>query len=261
VNVEVEHLSFAYGDTPVLEDVNFVACPGELVAVLGKNGCGKTTLLKNVNRLLRPKAGRVTIGGADVAAMSRREITRRVAYMPQSQRAVHCTVFDAVLLGKRARMDGCTRQGDHNAVAEVLRQIGMEDFAMRSTDELSGGELQKVVLGRALAQGPRVMLLDEPISHLDLVNQIEVMTLLHQATRSREMVSLMVTHDLNQSLRFADRFIMLRNGRIFAAGDSTVITPGSIREVYGIEATVTEVKGTPVIVPTLPPADPSSIPE
>jgi iron complex transport system ATP-binding protein len=149
-------------------------------------------------------------------------------------------------------MDGCTRQRDHDAVADVLRRIGMEDFAMRSTDELSGGELQKVVLGRALAQGPRVMLLDEPISHLDPVNQIEVMSLLHEATRNLEMVSLLVTHDLNQALRFADRFVMLRSGGIFAAGGRDVITPGSIREVYGIETTVEEVKGTAVIVPILP---------
>ncbi len=252
MTVAIEHLSFAYGATPVLADLNVEARPGELVAVLGKNGCGKTTLLKNVNRLLSPAAGRVTIGGADVAAMSRREITRRVAYMPQAQRAVHCTVFEAVLLGKRARMDGASRERDHRGVADVLGRVGIEHLAMRSTDELSGGELQKVILGRALAQEPRVMLLDEPISHLDPVNQIEVMTLLHEATRTLAMVSLLVTHDLNQALRFADRFVMLRDGAIHAAGGREVITADSIRAVYGIEATVEEVRGVPVIVPVLP---------
>lgn len=251
MNVKIRNLAFSYGKNRVLTDVNFDAHPGQLVAILGKNGCGKTTLLKNINRLLKPSGGSITIGDQDVSSITRREMARLAAYMPQAQAAVHCTVFEAVLLGKRARRDNSTSKAVHRKVAEILARVGIEDLAMRPTNALSSGELQKVVLGRALAQDPRVMLLDEPINYLDPVNQLEVMSLLRGETRSLSMVSFLVTHDLNQALRFADRFLMLRDGKVFAAGGREVVNPDSIRAVYDIKAVVEQVNGIPVVVPEL----------
>lgn len=251
MSVRVDNLHFAYGKNPVLENVTCRAGEGRLAAILGRNGSGKTTLLKNINRILTPDSGCVLIGDSDVARMSRREIARRVGYMPQTQEAVHCTVFEAVLLGRKALRAGEPDAADLEKVEAVLNMIRLEHLAMRSTRELSGGELQKVILGRALAQEPRVLLLDEPISHLDPVNQIEVMSLLHEVTKGLGMTSLLVTHDLNSALRFADRFILMQDGRVLAEGDKRVLTPASIKAVYGIDAILADVAGIPVLVPLL----------
>jgi ABC-type sulfate/molybdate transport systems ATPase subunit len=122
---------------------------------------------------------------------------------------------------------------------------------MRPTTEISGGELQKVILARALAQEPKVLLLDEPINHLDPVNQIEVMSLLHAVTKDLNIASLLVTHDLNSALRFADRFILLKDGVIYAHGGREIITPAAIRDVFSIDAIIEEVAGIPVVIPLL----------
>ncbi len=251
MSVRVKNLSFAYGKLRVLEDITFRAEAGQLVAILGPNGSGKTTLLKTVNNILKPDRGCVWINEVAVARMSRRDIARRVAYMPQTQEGVNCTVFDAVLLGRKVRMAGDPGSEDLRKVEEVLNMIRIEHLAMRLTHELSGGELQKVILGRALAQEPGVLLLDEPISHLDPVNQIEVMSLLHEVTRGLGMTSLLVTHDLNSALRFADCFILVKDGRILIEGGREALTPASIKAVYGIDSIVAHVAGIPVLVPLI----------
>jgi iron complex transport system ATP-binding protein len=251
VSIRVDDLHFAYGKSPVLDAITCHADAGRLVAILGQNGSGKTTLLKTLNRILKPNRGCVLIDDVDVAHMTRRQIARRVGYMPQTQQAVHCTVFEAVLLGRKARQAGNPDSDDLQKVEEILALVRLEHLAMRSTHELSGGELQKVILARALAQEPQVLLLDEPISHLDPVNQIEVMSLLHEVTKGLHIISLLVTHDLNSALRFADRFIMLKNGQVLAQGDKTILTPESIKAVYGIDSIIAHVAGIPVLVPLL----------
>lgn len=251
MRLRIDDLHFSYRDEDVLRGVTFGLPPGCLAAILGENGSGKTTLLKNINRLLRPRTGTVLIDDAAVEEMSGREIARHFAYMPQRQEPAHCTVFEAVLLGRKARDGGWTGEQDVQRIEEILRLVHLENLAMRPASELSGGELQKVILARALAQEPRVLLLDEPINHLDPVNQIEVMSLLHAVTRDLGITSLVVTHNLNNALRFADHFILLREGRILAAGGRDVITPETIREAFHIDATIGEVDGVKVVVPTL----------
>lgn len=247
----IDDIHFSYQGNDVLRGVSFELPKGCVAAILGENGSGKTTLLKNINRLLSPRSGVVLIDGAAVKAMSGREIARHFGYMPQRQEAAHCTVFEAVLLGRKARDGGRTGSRDVEKIEDILRLVHLEDLAMRSAAELSGGELQKVILARALAQEPKVLLLDEPISHLDPVNQIEVMSLLHAITRDLGITSLMVTHNLNNALRFADRFILLKRGKVLAAGGKDIITPAAIREAFRIDATIGEVAGATVVVPTL----------
>ena len=250
MTLRIDDLHFSYRGEDVLRGLSFELPSGCLAAILGEHGSAKTTLLKNINRLLRPRMGTVLIDGAAVEAMSGREIARHFGYMPQRQEAAHCTVFEAVLLGRKARDGGWTGARDLEKIEELLRLVHLEDLAMRPAAELSGGELQKVILARALAQEPKALLLDEPINHLDPVNQIEVMSLLHAVTRDLGITSLVVTHNLNNALRFADRFILLKRGRVLAAGGKEVITPAALREAFRIEATIGEVAGVTVVVPT-----------
>jgi len=163
--LRVNDLRFSYRNADVLRGLSFDVPPGCLAAVLGENGSGKTTLLKTLNRLLAPQGGAVLIDGAEVAAMSGREIAESFGYMPQRQEAAHCTVFEAVLLGRKGGSGGRASPEDLEKVEDVLRLVHLENLAMRLATELSGGELQKVILARALAQEPKVLLLDEPINH------------------------------------------------------------------------------------------------
>jgi len=251
MSLRIDDLHFSYRDEEVLRGLTFELPSGCLAAILGENGSGKTTLLKNINRLLSPGTGTVLIDGTAVEGMSGREIARHFGYMPQRQEAAHCTVFEAVLLGRKARDGGWTDERDVEKIEEILRLVHLEELAMRPAVELSGGELQKVILARALAQEPKVLLLDEPINHLDPVNQIEVMSLLHAVTRDFGITSLVVTHNLNNALRFADRFILLKQGRVLAVGGKEIITPGAIQEAFHIDVTIGEIAGVTVLVPTL----------
>lgn len=251
MTLDVHNLHFSYRDKTVLSGVSFDVPPGCLVAILGENGSGKSTLLRNINRLLSPEAGTVLVDAVSVARMSRREIAKHFGYMPQRQEPASCTVFEAVLLGRKARDGGWTSHQDLEKVDEILRLVHLESLAMKPTVELSGGELQKVLLARALAQEPKVLLLDEPINHLDPINQIEVMSLLHAATRDLGIASLVVTHNLNNALRFADRFLLLKEGRLLAVGGKEIITADIIREAFGIDAMIGEVGGVVVVVPML----------
>jgi len=251
MTLKIQDLHFSYRDKEVLGGLTFDLPSGCLAAILGENGSGKTTLLKNINRLLSPRTGTVLIDGTAVQGMSGREIAWHFGYMPQRQEEAHCTVFEAVLLGRKARNAGWTSADDLEKVEQVLQLVRLEELAMRPAAELSGGELQKVILARALAQEPKVLLLDEPINHLDPVNQIEVMSLLHAVTRNLDITSLVVTHNLNNALRFADRFILLKNGRVLAAGGKDIITAEVIQEAFHIDATIGQVGGVTVVVPTL----------
>jgi len=247
--LQVEGLHFSYGKNAVLRDVQFDVAPGCFTAIMGENGSGKSTLLKSINRVLKLKAGTVLIDGSSVVEMSGREIARRMGYVPQRQEAAKCTVFEAVLLGRKTLGLRETSQTDLARTEEVLQKVHLDHLAMRHTTELSGGELQKVMLARALAQDPKVLLLDEPTNHLDPVNQVEVMDLLHRITRELDLATLVVSHDLNASLRFADQFILLKGGAIYRCGGRQIITPEAIRSVFKIEAVLEEVSGIPVVVP------------
>jgi iron complex transport system ATP-binding protein len=181
--------------------------------------------------------------------MHKSRIAREIGYMPQKSSGVECTVFDAVLLGRKPYINWEATEHDLEVVAEKLKLLGLTDYAMRATTELSGGELQKVIIARALAQEPQIMLLDEPISHLDLRNQLQIMALLHDLSRHLNLLVITVIHDLSMALRFADHFVLLKDGTVFAAGGPEVITAEAIRAVYHVKATVHDCNGVPVVVP------------
>jgi len=249
--LELSDVRFSYRGVDVLKGVTFEVPTGCLAAILGANGSGKTTLLKTINRLLSPRSGAIYVDGIAVEKMSGREIARHFGYMPQREDPAHCTVFEAVLLGRKGSRGGRASDEDLAKTEDILRLVHLENHAMRSAAQLSGGELQKVILARALAQEPKVLLLDEPINHLDPVNQIEVMSLLHAITRDLGITSLVVTHNLNNALQFADRFIFLKDGIVQAGGDRAVVTPAIIRDTFHIEVVIETVAGVSVVVPTL----------
>ncbi|TKB24490.1 ABC transporter ATP-binding protein [Desulfopila sp. IMCC35006] len=248
--LRTENLTFAYGDRLILENLTVRMTASQLVAILGVNGSGKSTLLKNLNGLLQPKYGTVLVDGHELAAMSGRDVARHIGYMPQKTTPESCTVFDAVLLGRKPHITWKAGKRDLRIVTDTLHRLGLEDYALRRTTELSGGELQRVVIARALAQEPKILLLDEPISHLDIRNQLETMRVLKNITQEMQLTVVVVIHDLSMALRFADQFVLLKKGRLFAAGNRQIITAATIKEIYQINAEVFNISGIPVVVPT-----------
>ena len=250
--MRVEGLNFSYPcGRQILRDVSFEAGSGSFLAILGNNGAGKSTLLKCFDQILRPQTGSVTVDGAELLTLSLGELARQVAFVTQSAALTRMTVYETLLLGRKPYIKWGVSQEDRRIVDDTLRRMGLEGFAMRYLHQLSGGEQQKILLARALVQEPKLLLLDEPTSSLDLKNQYEVLGLVRRFCRERGITAVLVIHDLNLALRFCDRFLFLHGGRVFACGGVDVVNPENIRAVYGMDAAVERVRGVPVVVPAL----------
>ena len=249
VNVRNITFSYPHAPEPVLEQVGFDIAAGECMAILGNNGAGKSTLLKCVDRICRAPEATVLVDGKNVFSMNGRTMAQHVAYVPQSVAAMDMTVFDAVLLGRKPYIRWDTTAEDREIAGRVLHQMGLDSYALRNVSELSGGEAQKVMLARALAQEPRLLLLDEPTSSLDPRNQHEVLRLVQQIAREHRISVAVILHDLNLALRFADRFLVMKEGAVCAFGGREVVDPEMIWDVYGVQAQVLEANGRPVVVP------------
>lgn len=246
--IEVKDISFAYGKHRILENVSFTAQAGECVGILGNNGAGKSTLITCINRIRTPERGEVIIEGKSVREMGRNEMARTIAYVAQKNEMSHATVFDCVLLGRKPYIKWGVSQEDLDLCEAMIRRVGMEDFQVRNLDELSGGELQKVMLARALVQQPRLLLLDEPTSNLDPRNQYEMMALVQQIAREQGIAVFIVIHDLNLALRYCDRFYFLKDGRGYSYGGVETVTADTIQTVYGIKAEIARISGKQVVI-------------
>lgn len=246
----VQGIQFQYPGRPVLEGVSFSVEQGEFLAILGTNGTGKTTLLKCINRILKPTTGTVLVGEDPVSALSRNALARAIGYVEQQRAGSRATVFNAVLLGRKPYIEWDITHRDMEIASQALETLGLSGYALRYLDELSGGELQKVVIARALAQEPQVLLMDEPTSSLDLKNQLEVLNLIRQITQERGIAAVVAMHDLNLSLRFADKFVLLKDKTIYAAGGQEVMTPEIIEAVYAVPVTISSHNGHQFVIPS-----------
>jgi len=247
--LSVDELTFHDRNHDVLGEIAFTIDAGEVVAILGPNGGGKTTLLKCLNRILRPKGGVVNLDGEDLSRLNLMDIARRVGYVPQRVETGRLTAFDAVLLGRRPHIGWDITERDLRIVDAVFHRLSMDNLRLSYIDEMSGGELQKVAIARALVQEPKILLLDEPTSSLDLKNQVEILSTIVQIVRQHTIAAVMTMHDLNQALRYADRFIFLKDGQVYAHGDRSIVTPAAIQDVYGVSVDVVTHKGLPLVVP------------
>lgn len=240
--LEVEDVSCAYGADPALDGVTFRVAPGEVVALVGPNGAGKTSLLKVLGGLLAPRRGVARLDGREVSALPAAARAREVASVPlEGNREVLFTVEEAVALGRlpHQRPLSPLTAADRAAVRRALAAVGLEGLAHRPLCRLSGGEAQRVLLARALAQEPRVLLLDEPTAHLDLGHQAAFLELVRRLARERGLAAVAALHDLNLASLYSDRILLLERGRVAAAGTpAEVLTAEVIGRVYGVRVIV-----------------------
>lgn len=251
MSLEINQLSFSYRNTRILDKVSFQVSEGELVSLVGPNGAGKSTLIKCINRILSPGSGTVLFNGRRISEMMLKEIAGVFGYVPQSTRhAFPATVFDTVLLGRRPFLSWTVGKKNRGQVYDILIRMGLDQLALRQFSELSGGEQQKTLVARALAQEPRVLLLDEPTSSLDLRHQLDVMDHVASIVKQQRISAVMAIHDLNLASMYSDRMVILKDGAIFRDGPpGAVLSSDTIRSVYGITVKVNHDSERPHIVP------------
>jgi len=201
MTLSIEDLTFFYRNREVLHEIAFAIGHCEIVAILGPNGVGKTTLLKCLNRILQPREGVVYLDGQNLFRLEGREIARNIGYVPQRIETGRLTAFDAVLLGRKPHIGWNLSEQDLKKVDAVFRRLSMEHLRLAYIDEMSGGELQKVAIARALVQEPRILLLDEPTSNLDLRNQVSILSTIARIVTEHGISAVMTMHDLNHAIR------------------------------------------------------------
>ncbi|HTI37695.1 MAG TPA: heme ABC transporter ATP-binding protein [Vicinamibacterales bacterium] len=250
--VEAQNVGFRAGHRDLISGISARFAPGQLHLIIGANGAGKSTLVKVLSRLLRPAAGLVQYDGRDVSHATERDLARRRAVLSQAiEVAFPLSVREVVMMGRYPHFGTRPAQHDLDIVDEVMRFFDVSDMAERSYPTLSGGEKQRVNFARVLGQvwqpvagQHRILFLDEPLTFLDIRHQIEFMKKVRETLKSGDMVIVGVVHDLNLAARFADRLLLLNQGRVLADGTGAeVLAPAHIRTAFGIEPVVTTAPG------------------
>ena len=231
-----------YGDNVVIDGISFELEKGSLISVLGPNGSGKSTLIRTVCGMMRPWSGSLSVDGKDISDMEPKELSRNLGYVPQRyMQTDYLKVFDAVLIGRAPYMSWSYSKDDFEHAENAMVRMGVMDLADRYVNDLSGGQLQKIIIARALAQDPDYFILDEPTSALDLKNQMVALRTVKDIVSEGRSGALVALHDLNLAMRFSDETIMLKDGKVYAMGrPEDVITEESIRDVYGVSSEVYE---------------------
>lgn len=248
--LSVQNLGFRYGDKAVIQDVDLRVNRGAILSLVGPNGAGKTTLMKCINRLLEPTHGSIEWNGIPISRLSRLELARTMAYVPQAEPLrFPMTVFDTILLGRRPYLNWRPGKIDIDIVYSMIERLELEELTLRDMNELSGGERQKVIIAKALAQEPQLLLFDEPNTYLDLKYQLTMMQLIRDLVDEKQISAMMITHDLNLALRFSDQLAMLDKGHLVAEGGPDILTEELIRQVYEVNARIRQEGNKPFMVP------------
>ncbi len=250
MELKIKDVSFSYSSVPVLHDVSFELGGNELVSILGPNGVGKSTLIHCINKILAPTSGTVLIDGKDVSEIKLKELAKQIGYVPYSANdSFPLSVIDTVMIGRHPHSKWGTLDKDLDIVYDTLRMLGISHLAMRPFNELSAGQHQKVMLARGLVQEPEILLLDEPTSNLDVRHQLDVTKMLKRLSREKNILIVMISHDINIAAKYSDKIILMHKGSVFDMGEpNKVITAENLRTVYGVTAEITKDDDAPHVI-------------
>ena len=250
VGIDVKDLSFSYGSFEILKKLNIQLNEPKLISIIGPNGVGKSTLIHCINKILAPTGGCVFINNVDNKDVSYKDLAKVLGYVPYTtSNTFPISVTDAVLMGRHPHARHDTTDEDLRIVFETLDMLEIDHLANRQLNELSAGQLQKVALAKGIAQQPRVLLLDEPTSNLDVKHQLNVTRLLKKISQEQKIMVIMICHDLNIAAKYSDSILMMYDGSIYAEGSpKDVLTPQNIEAVYGVKCKVIDDLGHPHII-------------
>jgi iron complex transport system ATP-binding protein len=254
IKLEIQNLSLGYNHREVVQSLSFQLKAGEMLGLIGPNGCGKTTIIKALSRVLSPRTGRILLNGKDLATISRSELARLIGVVPQNPYLPeNFTVSEIVLLGRNPYLGLLRNESarDISIVWWAMERTGISHLAGRKMGELSGGEKQRVTIARVLAQEPGAIMLDEPTANLDINHQIAILDLISSLCREKNLAVLIVMHDLNMAAQYCNRLLLMDHGRLRAEGTpGEVITSSNIKEVYGTDSYIYQhpVNRLPVVI-------------
>ena len=231
-----------------MDDISFMVEKGDVVSVLGPNGAGKTTLIKNICRIQNPDSGFILIDDTNIHNYKKREFAKRVSYVPQQIVPSFMTVFDSILIGRRPHINWAVTKEDEDMVWDVIRLFSMEKLTLTYLNQLSGGELQKVQIARAVVQNTDVIILDEPTNNLDVANQHAMLAMIRSIVKKNNACAVMIMHDINMALYYSDKFVFMKDGQVVNCGDQNIVTPDLVKEIYGIESKIMYNSGMPIVV-------------
>ncbi|MCI4138435.1 ABC transporter ATP-binding protein [Bacillus vallismortis] len=241
-SLTTEQLGIGYGDRVIVEDLNISVPKGKITTLIGPNGCGKSTILKTMSRIMRSHTGAVYLNGKAIHKMPTKDIAKDMAILPQTPEAPSgLTVYELVSYGRFPHQSGFGRlhDEDRRIIKWALEETGMAEYAERPIEALSGGQRQRVWIAMALAQGTELLLLDEPTTYLDLAHQLEILQLLDRLNKEQGRTILMVIHDLNHAARFSHYMIALKKGAVIKEGTALeVMTPDILKQVFQIDAEI-----------------------
>ena len=242
MRLEIKGLVQGYGDRRILDGIDADVESGEVVTILGPNGSGKSTMIKSICGVMEPQGGTMTIDGKDMSEFEREELAKLIAYVPQKNEFFgYSTVYDAVLIGRKPYVKWSYSREDIRIAAEAMKAMKVDDLYDRQVQQMSGGQMQRVTLARALAQTPELYVFDEPTSALDLRNQLDTLKLMRAVIQRDNSCMLIALHDLNLALRYSDRVLAIKDGKRYCFGPTDeVITEKLIRDVYGVEAEIVD---------------------
>ena len=248
--LKVEHVTFRYErrGAPVLRDASLSLETGQVGVLLGRNGCGKTTLLKTTLGLCTPEQGQILFDGHALGAMKRQQRAQVAAYVPQELQFGALRVYDAVLAGRVSRFGIQPGTADRTAAEAALADMDLTALAERNVQTLSGGERQKVAIARALAQEPKLLVFDEPTGNLDVANEQRILRQARRLARTRGMTVLCTLHDLNQAMAYGDRLFLMRDGQVRYAGNGDILTPETVWDIFGARVRAAEIDGQKILI-------------
>lgn len=247
--LKITGLTYAYDKNhQILEDINFTAKEGECLAILGNNGVGKSTLLKCINQIIKPKSGKILYEDCSLDHLSRRELSKRIAFVSQQSERIHLKVIDVLSLGRCPYIGFALQAHDKEQMDLIIKEMKIEAYLDQYLDELSGGEVQRIMIARALIQEPKILLLDEPTSNLDIKHKEEILSLIKEVSRKKQVIVIMVLHDLNLAMKYCDEFVLLKNQKIYEKGSKNIITKECLRAVFDVENEMIEINGRKIIV-------------
>jgi len=254
IKLEIENLSLGYGHTEVVKDLTFQVNPGEMVGLIGPNGSGKSTIIKAMSNVIRPFTGRVLLDGRNIAKIRRAELARLVGVVPQIPLLPSVfSAFEIVLMGRNPHLGLFQYEGPRDMAItwQAMAKTATQPLAERLISKLSGGEIQRLVVARVLAQQPKSILLDEPTANLDINHQVEILDLIKGLCQEEQLTVVITLHDLNLASQYCDRLVLINEGRVHAQGTpAEVINDENIKAVYGAEGCVYThpVNGLPVVL-------------
>ncbi|WP_024789016.1 ABC transporter ATP-binding protein [Lebetimonas sp. JH292] len=248
MKLKINNLEFSYKSSKILQDITFEAKKGEIVSISGKNGAGKSTLLKNIAKILKPLKGTVYLNEKNLNKLKINEFAKTIGYVSQKNDITDLNTYDYLMLGRKPYFKFFPKKEDIDKVNEIIEKLNLNELKNKQINEISGGEFQKIAIARAIVQESKILLLDEPTNNLDLKNQLEILNFIKKITKEKELITIIIIHDINLSLKYSDKLIFMKNGIIKYQCKKNEINKNILKDIYEINLNIFFYNNTPVII-------------